>query len=395
MPNPATPVYYYAGLSGLGSITCKLYAVDPIAAQAVADTITLTELTDAASNGIGIYEATSSAGLAGLYWAVLTGGMVDGGFVEMVASTNICVIQAGKFDWDTNNKASVIAGKLPANNIADETLLLAAIGDPFQAGTAVTLAASQPNYAPSKAGDAMTLTSAYDAAKTAASSAAVAAIAAVLSGITSLANWLRLTLCNSAPDATALAEVNTSGGTYDATKMSQQAMSLTGVPVIHAGTAQAGTTGSITLDAGASAVDNLYQWEFIVLTGGTGAGQTRQMSSYAGSTKVATVDPSWTVAPDNTSTFDVLPNIQVSSGSLVGPGSLSKTLTIYQPGGIVPAANVRVWISTDVAGINVIAGTLSTNDLGQVTFMLDAGVYYAWADSSQINFTNPSTISVP
>ena len=35
------------------------------------------------------------------------------------------------------------------------------------AGGAVTLAASQPNYAPSKAGDAMTLTSAYDAAKTA------------------------------------------------------------------------------------------------------------------------------------------------------------------------------------------------------------------------------------
>src|SRR5437868_3365733 len=36
------------------------------------------------------------------------------------------------------------------------------------AGGAVTLATSQPNYAPSKAGDAMTLTSAYDAAKTAA-----------------------------------------------------------------------------------------------------------------------------------------------------------------------------------------------------------------------------------
>jgi hypothetical protein len=41
---------------------------------------------------------------------------------------------------------------------------------PFASATTVdaTLAASQPNYAPAKAGDAMTLTSAYDAAKTAA-----------------------------------------------------------------------------------------------------------------------------------------------------------------------------------------------------------------------------------
>lgn len=59
-----------------------------------------------------------------------------------------------------------IFNKLPSNNIADETLVLAAIGTPMQAGN-VTLAASQPNYAPAKAGDAMTLTAAYDAAKTA------------------------------------------------------------------------------------------------------------------------------------------------------------------------------------------------------------------------------------
>ena len=40
----------------------------------------------------------------------------------------------------------------------------------------VTLAASQPNYAPAKAGDAMALTAAYDAAKTAATQASVAAL---------------------------------------------------------------------------------------------------------------------------------------------------------------------------------------------------------------------------
>jgi hypothetical protein len=54
---------------------------------------------------------------------------------------------------------AAIFGKLPVNNIADETLLMAAVGTPMQAGTAVALAASQPNYAPAKAGDAMALTS--------------------------------------------------------------------------------------------------------------------------------------------------------------------------------------------------------------------------------------------
>ncbi|HWB13341.1 MAG TPA: hypothetical protein VG826_29215 [Pirellulales bacterium] len=54
---------------------------------------------------------------------------------------------------------TAIYDKLPSNNLADETLLLAAIGTPMQAGTAVELSATQPNYLPAKAGDAMALTS--------------------------------------------------------------------------------------------------------------------------------------------------------------------------------------------------------------------------------------------
>lgn len=48
----------------------------------------------------------------------------------------------------------------------------------FDAGTPVILASSQPGYAPAKAGAAMTLTSDYDAARTAASAATAAAIKA-------------------------------------------------------------------------------------------------------------------------------------------------------------------------------------------------------------------------
>lgn len=69
------------------------------------------------------------------------------------------------------------------------------------------------------------------------------------------------------------------------------------------GTAQAGAAGSITLDAGASATDNLYRGLKVGVVSGTGAGQWRLVSGYTGSTKVATVAPNWTTAPDNTSVF--------------------------------------------------------------------------------------------
>lgn len=50
------------------------------------------------------------------------------------------------------------------------------------------------------------------------------AIQAIFSGITSLANWLRLFGRKDAPDATALSELNESGGAYDATTDSQEAI---------------------------------------------------------------------------------------------------------------------------------------------------------------------------
>lgn len=70
------------------------------------------------------------------------------------------------------------------------------------------------------------------------------------------------------------------------------------------GTAQAGAATTITLAAGASAVDDFYNgWE-VHITANTGVGQTRTITDYNGTTKVATV-ATWTVNPDNTSTYDL------------------------------------------------------------------------------------------
>lgn len=71
------------------------------------------------------------------------------------------------------------------------------------------------------------------------------------------------------------------------------------------GTAQAGTSTTITLDASALANDDIYNGSTITITGGTGVGQVRVISDYVGSTKVATVSVAFATTPDNTSLFSV------------------------------------------------------------------------------------------
>jgi hypothetical protein len=72
------------------------------------------------------------------------------------------------------------------------------------------------------------------------------------------------------------------------------------------GTAQTGDSSTITLRAGASAVDNYYRYQVVMITGGTGVGQVRVISAYVGSTKIATLDENWATAPDNTSTYALI-----------------------------------------------------------------------------------------
>lgn len=72
----------------------------------------------------------------------------------------------------------------------------------------------------------------------------------------------------------------------------------------HDGTAQAGGATTITLDTGASAVDDEYNSDVIEITSGTGSGQTRTITDYVGSTKVATV-AAWSTNPDATSVFEI------------------------------------------------------------------------------------------
>lgn len=72
------------------------------------------------------------------------------------------------------------------------------------------------------------------------------------------------------------------------------------------GTAQAGASTTITLQANAASTrDDLYNGQTITITGGTGSGQSKTITDYVGSTQVATVNSSWSVTPNATSTYSI------------------------------------------------------------------------------------------
>jgi hypothetical protein len=104
--------------------------------------------------------------------------------------------------------------------------------------------------------------------------------------------------------------------------------------VIYTATApsQAGMTSTqIKLDAGASAADNAYQYDVVSIISGTDAGDSRIITGYVGSTKVATVDSVWTVQPDATSVFEITPTAKaqvVGTVVLTNPPGIRKNVAL-------------------------------------------------------------------
>jgi lysophospholipase L1-like esterase len=71
------------------------------------------------------------------------------------------------------------------------------------------------------------------------------------------------------------------------------------------GTAQAGAASTITLAAGSSATNSYWNGKWVNIISGTGAGQSKYVNSYVGSTKVATIQGTWSVNPDATSVYQI------------------------------------------------------------------------------------------
>ena len=77
---------------------------------------------------------------------------------------------------------------------------------------------------------------------------------------------------------------------------------------VNEGLVQAGTINTITLNALASSLDDVYNYQTIFLRSGTGEDQTALVIAYNGTTKVATIEGEWAVIPDTTTGYAMLPN---------------------------------------------------------------------------------------
>lgn len=149
----------------------------------------------------------------------------------------------------------------------------------------------------------------------------------------------------------------------------------TGLQTVRSNTAQTGAAGTITLDAGASAVDSFYNDCRIYLTGGTGTGQSRLVSAYVGATKVASVTPNWTTTPDVSSTFVVVgqsrEDLGLWTGTAVGAVSATAIPAYLAEGSIVEASFADNAISSRVldatAGAEIGAATWDLTRAGHAT----------------------------
>ena len=76
-----------------------------------------------------------------------------------------------------------------------------------------------------------------------------------------------------------------------------------------------------------------------------------------------------------------------------GAGAITFTYTLTSSVDSTPVADADVWVTSDLAGSNVLASG-TTDASGEVVFYLDAGTVYVWAQKSGWNFTNPDTETV-
>jgi hypothetical protein len=126
-------------------------------------------------------------------------------------------------------------------------------------------------------------------------------------------------------------------------------------------TAQTGSATTFTLAAGDSAVDQFYTNSFITITTGTGLGQTRLITNYVGSTKVATVNQPWLTLPNNTSVYNII-------GSYSPTVSTSGYLTLGSYAtGQDPVTLLTTNFNTVNTNINNVSGNVWNNSTRSLT----------------------------
>jgi len=152
--------------------------------------------------------------------------------------------------------------------------------------------------------------------------------------------------------------------------------------VITTGTAQAGTSSSITLASGESATNDIYKHDGLIIVGGTGIGESAIITAYNGTTKVATVAPTFVITPDATSEYEIVPAIACvhSIGdNVITAASTALDFVTEVQSGLASQASVNTiddFLDTEIAAIkaktdNLPATPAATGDAMTLTSAYD------------------------
>lgn len=149
------------------------------------------------------------------------------------------------------------------------------------------------------------------------------------------------------------------------------------------GTLQSATGTTAVLASATSFADDLVNNATLVITGGTGAGQSRVITGWVSATDTATVD-TWTTTPDSTSTYAVyptppgtstaaaMPTVKVSSGTGTGQISLSSGLVTLA--GVTHTGAVIPTVSAVTGAVGSVTGNVGGNVTGSVGSVASGGL---------------------
>jgi hypothetical protein len=143
--------------------------------------------------------------------------------------------------------------------------------------------------------------------------------------------------------------------------------------IVHEGTAQSATGTTLVLASGAAFANDELLGATIVITGGTGVGQSRVITDYVGSTDTATVD-TWTTTPSGTITYKIFATPPASATAV-------PAVNLVQVGGSTTDVSA---LATNVAAILVDTGTTLDTKLNTIDDFLDTEIAAILADTNEL-----------
>jgi len=169
-------------------------------------------------------------------------------------------------------------------------------------------------------------------------------------------------------------------------------------------------TPTIVLGSGASLIDDIYNDMGIWITGGTGVGQLVKITDYVGRTKIATLEEQFTINPNSTSTYSIVPLINSdgyyaldstdgASGTDRGDEILLEdVLSTNGPAKLIRDDSAKVLLTTDATGMQLGTSIDDTGQLNELNYIQDSKLYqdysYQLITSSDISKWESSVRSI-